>query len=187
MELLPDLDVLLKIEIPEGATNPIVLRFKRTDMNGDAVEGGVAGVSFYGSFTSRSPTITNSEYNLRNVSKVLIKEPSKENAKEFLDTRNFYMKMQSGNRETIHIRIASFVKVKVEPKKLNPNKRNGDGDDDPKGEAMSATVTKENAFRQGFFSEGGQTTEQSRALKTDYKVQMREWIKEAIEDLGQGE
>lgn len=61
IELLPNLEVLLKIEIPEGAANPIVLRFKRCDINGEKMDGGVGGISFYGSYTSRSPNINSAE------------------------------------------------------------------------------------------------------------------------------
>ena len=123
VELLPNLDVHLKIEIPEGAANPIVLRFKRCDVNGDKMDGGVGGISFYGSYESRFPNINTAEYTLRNVSKVLIYDPTKgKDVKEFTENRKFYIMMQSGNPLTIHINIVSFVKVKAPPKKL-PKKK----------------------------------------------------------------
>jgi len=129
IELLPNLEVLLKIEIPEGAANPIVLRFKRCDANGDRLDGGVGGVSFYGSYESRSPNISCNEYSCRNVKRVLIKDPTKgREVKEFTENRKFYIMMQSGNQDTIHINITSFVKVKAPPKKL-PKKKDQDGEE----------------------------------------------------------
>lgn len=63
---------------------------------------------------------------------MLIKDPTKgKDVKEFTESRKFYIMMQSGNQDTIHINIVSYVKVKAPPKKL-PKKKDlnaQDGED----------------------------------------------------------
>lgn len=82
---MPNLDVLLKIEIPQGALNPVVLRFKRCDVNGERIVDELNSLSFYASFETRRPNINNCDYTMRNANKILIKDPTKSNKdmKEF--------------------------------------------------------------------------------------------------------
>jgi len=80
---LPNFNLPLVVEIPNGVSSPIVLKFKRVDEHGNAIDGKIENISFYGSFHCKEPNINDNDYNVKNPTRLLIKEPSNSRSKHF--------------------------------------------------------------------------------------------------------
>jgi hypothetical protein len=92
IELLPNFLLPLSVEIPAGASSPIILKFKPIDQHDNPIsDSKIENIMFYGSFNCKSPSINQNDHYVKNPTKILIKEPSDDRLKKFIQNRKFYI------------------------------------------------------------------------------------------------